>query len=119
MAKPDERTLQMMEAFIGLHEDGYSIPEIAKKFNLSWSIVYRKLGEIADKAGVTRESLLMSPIKADHSGRNFTPVKPVDTAKFHERFGIAMTELDAMLKEVVQAIEDQETISEILEDLKK
>ena len=116
MAKSDERTLQMMEAFIGLHEKGYSIPEIAKMFNLSWSIVYKKLGEIADKAGVTRESLLMSPIKADHSGRNFTPVKPIDVTKFHEHFNMAITELDAISKEVAQAIEDQETISKILEE---
>ena len=61
MAKTNERTLKMMESFIRLHEEGLSVAEIAKQFNLSETTVYSKLGEIAKKAGVSRESLLEKP----------------------------------------------------------
>lgn len=58
MAKGSERVRLMKESFMKLHEDGYSIPEIADKFNLNESTVYRHLQDIADANGVTRESLL-------------------------------------------------------------
>ena len=116
MAKTNERTLKMMESFIRLHEEGLSVAEIAKQFNLSETTVYSKLGEIAKKAGVSRESLLEKPFEADHSGRNFTPVQPVDTELFETHFKTAMTEIGELKKAVNQAIEDNEIISEILEE---
>lgn len=57
-AKTNERTIQMMEQFMELHNQGLSIPEIAKKFDLSDPTVYRHLQEIADKNKTTREELL-------------------------------------------------------------
>lgn len=53
-----DRTLAMKENYIALHEAGMSATEIADKYGLANSTVYRALPEIAEKAGVTRESLL-------------------------------------------------------------
>ena len=53
-----KRTILMQENFIKLHNEGYSIPEIAKKYELTPSSVYKNLQKIADKEGVKRQSLL-------------------------------------------------------------
>lgn len=58
MAKESERMRLMKENFIELHAQGLTVPEIAEKFNLGESTVYKKLQEIADANGVTRDSLL-------------------------------------------------------------
>ena len=58
MAKESERKTRMKENFMQLNQKGYSIPEIAENFDLSFSTVYRSLQEIADINGVTRDSLL-------------------------------------------------------------
>lgn len=58
MAKESERMRQMKENFMKLHAQGLSVPEIAEKYNLGESTVYKKLQEIADANGVTRDSLL-------------------------------------------------------------
>lgn len=58
MTKESERTYIMKENFMMLHQQGLSISEIADRYNLSKITVYRHLQEIADKNGVTRESLL-------------------------------------------------------------
>lgn len=58
MAKESERMRALKENFMTLHQEGYGIPEIAQRFNVSISNVYRSLQEIADANGVSRESLL-------------------------------------------------------------
>lgn len=57
-ARNNERTIQMMANFMQLHNQGFSIPEIAEKYSLHQITVYRHLQEIADKNGTTREELL-------------------------------------------------------------
>ena len=116
MSQLNERTFQMMEAFIGLHDQGFTISEIAKRYKLSESTVYRRLPEIAQKAGRRVEDLKQRNFEADHSGRNFTPVKPVDTTEFHEHFNSAMTELKALQDAVGRTIEDQTILSELYEE---
>lgn len=117
MQKTNERTLRMMEEFIALHEEGLSIPEIAKHFDLSTTTVYTNLDKIAEKAGVTRESLLERPFEADHSGRNFTQVKPVDPAKFRKHHTAATVEIDCLIQTIGQTIEDYESIEKLLEEV--
>lgn len=56
--RKNERTLKMMSNFTKLHLQGLSIAEIAAKFKLSKNTVYGYLDAIAEKEGVTRESLL-------------------------------------------------------------
>lgn len=58
MAKESERSKQMRENFMELHEQGFSIPEIATKFNLEPSTLYHGLQKIADENNVERASLL-------------------------------------------------------------
>lgn len=56
--KVSERVYVMKENFMAHHLEGESIPEIAARYNLSRKTVYAHLQEIADEAGVTRDSLL-------------------------------------------------------------
>ena len=58
MMAREDRTLQMEENFMSLHEAGKSVKEIAQKYGLAYSTVYRALPRIAKAAGVSRESLL-------------------------------------------------------------
>lgn len=58
MLTESERTRVMKENFMTLHQEGWSIPEIGEKYNLSKHTVYRHLQDIADKHNVTRDSLL-------------------------------------------------------------
>lgn len=114
MSKTNERTLKMMEGFIPMHERGLTVSEIAKKFKLSETTVYSKLSVIAERAGVSRESLLQKPIQADHSGRNFTPVKPVDAEKFNKEFDATMSGLENLRKIIAETIEEHEIIIDLL-----
>lgn len=59
MAKRESERVHVMKVnFMKLHYDGYSIPEIAEKYNLAPTTVYQHLGEIALANNVTRSSLL-------------------------------------------------------------
>ena len=111
-----ERTLQMMENFISLHNDGHSIGDIAKIYNLSETTVYSNLGKIAEKAGVSREELLKKPIVADHSGRNFTPVKPIDRAKVDESFAMLMAGVESIQSQISNTINDIDTMNALMEE---
>lgn len=114
MQKPHERTLKMMENYVRLHEEGRSVSEIAKLYGLSTSTVYGRLAEIANKAGVSRKSLLEKPFTADHSGRNFTPVKPVNTTELERRFNEVLDNLKKVRAELSLCIAKQEENAKIL-----
>ncbi|MBQ3465078.1 helix-turn-helix domain-containing protein [Candidatus Saccharibacteria bacterium] len=116
MRKTNERTLRMMENYMELHEQGYSVAEIAKKFNLSETTVYAKLEEIAKKNGVTRESLKERHFEADHSGRNFTTVKPIDPSAFRTHYEAAINGVNALKEAVAQAIEDYDITDQLLQE---
>ena len=58
MAKESERMRQLKENFMSLHQQGCSIREIADKYDLSFSTVYKNLQDIADANNVTRRELL-------------------------------------------------------------
>lgn len=105
MSKQNERTLTFKKEFLTLRKEGHSIGEIAEMFHLSKATAYRYLEEIAKEAGLTRQELLERPIIADHSGRNFTPVKPVDREKFVAHFDAAITEIAALKEGIEQVID--------------
>jgi len=67
-AHSQDKTARMIEGFIGLWDQGYSIPDIANAFDLDRSVVYRQLGKIAERAGLPREHFLgrKSPNQAEH-----------------------------------------------------
>jgi transcriptional antiterminator len=113
--KKNERTLQMMKNYILLHNAGMTPGEIAKKFDLSTWTVYNALQEIADNAGVTRESLLERP-HSEHQPfeRISEPVKPIDIKAFSEKFQNALGFMSEFKEMVDMAIEDAEKFKESL-----
>lgn len=60
--RTSERVKVMKENFIDLHNEGPSISEIAARFKLSGSTVYRYLDEIAKENGTSREDLLQKSL---------------------------------------------------------
>ena len=102
-----------MENFIRLHNEGYSIKEIAEISKVSVTTIYKNLDKIAEEAGVTRESLLKQPFEADHSGRNFTPVKPIDKTAFKEGHARLMVEIQLLRSEINKTIEEMGIMEEL------
>lgn len=66
-----QRVIALIDNFMDYHEQGFSIMEIAKIFNVDFSTVYNYLQEIADKNNVTRESLLEKPTSGYSSRLSF------------------------------------------------
>ena len=113
MASQDERTLRMKEEYVNLFEAGMAPKQIAKKFGLSSWTVYNYLDEIAEKAGVPRESLLVRPHEPPTS-RSYTPkaVPVADVAGFRERLKKTEMELSELRANIVTYAELQEELSE-------
>lgn len=117
-AKLNERTLQMMENFIPLRNENHSIKEIAEMFHLSPYTVYAHLDEIAQKAGVSRESLLYRVIDADHSGprKNTREIKPIDRKQFDQSCEDAIENISKIREQLKGIIEDSEITLELLKE---
>jgi len=108
--KEAERTYVMKENFMSHHEAGESISEIAARYNLSKVTVYRHLQEIADKNGVTRESLLQIVR---------TPT-PNQIGRETHRIRVTAQELDDEFNKVEQSLGSLiDLIDNILEEEKK
>lgn len=114
--KQHERTLKMMENFISLHNEGHSIKEIAERYKLSPSVVYKNLGAIAEKVGVSRKDLLEKPIIADHSGRNFTPVKSINREDFDKSFTSLMEGVEELQSAIKKETENMEIVNNLMEE---
>ena len=105
----NERTLQMMKNYVRLHDEGHSLAEIAKMYSLSARTVYYVLQEIADEAGVSRESLLKAPhSKHQPIERISEPLKPIDIDMLRGRLQNALDILSEFREMVRMAIEDAE-----------
>ena len=87
--KVSERVHVMKEEFMTLHNQGYTIPEIAQKYGLSGVTVYRHLGEIASANGVMRDDLL-KVVK--------TPTSEAAWRRKHEETKIKFEELEEAIK---------------------
>lgn len=113
MAKRDERTLKMMEEYMSLRNEGYTVEQIAKKFGLSTFTVYHYLNEIAKKYGVPREELLDVPhSKPVTYERQFAPVKPIDSAEFDRKSKEIMSNLDNLCAEIGKGIAVFKTVED-------
>lgn len=112
----NERTLQMQQNYVRLHNEGLSPIEIAKVYDLSAWTVYNALQEIADEAGVSRESLLARP-HAEHQPfeRISEPVKPVKIEAFREKFQGALNTMSEFKEMVQMAIDDSEEYERVNE----
>lgn len=112
MAKQSERTFQMKESYVKLHEEGLSVGQIAERFDLTPRMVYLALGDIAKKAGVSRDSLLEKPHKP-HSNpvRVVQDQSGVNLADHETYVKETLASFDQVLKNVGQYIELQEQIA--------
>lgn len=109
MATESERVVQMKASFMKLHEEGWSIPEIASKFNLSKQTVYRHLDSIAKQNSVTREVLLHQVHKTPAYWERQNNSLKVDGNNLLENFNIAQNALAKVSSEIttlIQVIEE-------------
>ncbi len=111
--KRNERTKKMMRNYVKLHEMGLSAQEIADKYHLSTTTVYANLGEIAEKAGVTRESLLAKVQPSRYvpgSVHAKTPVLP--EGEFRADAAKAMEAIEKVQRSIREDLEQIEAVSE-------
>ena len=112
MRAASERVVQMKKEFMGLHEKGLSIYEIAEKFNLIPKTVYNHLQEIANENGVDRSDLLRiirNPRSDSGWEREHRKVQ-LDVGKIKLAFKQAnekVSELIATIDEVLEVIENE------------
>ena len=108
-----ERTLKMIHWSVEQLKAGEKLPsveELAKKFHVCTRTVRNHLGEIAEKADVTRESLLTNPIP--QRGTIVQKRKPLtevlDLEKFHEHYLSVVDDIHGMENSMVREIKRQE-----------
>lgn len=107
--RTSERVVQLKKNFIELHEQGFTIPEIADKFHLGKSTVYRLLGEIAQENGVSRDSLLQEVHETPASWVRKINLLKVNGDELLAKFDSAhhlMSEILADVKTLISIIEE-------------
>ncbi len=110
MANTAERTHVMKEHFMTLHQQGYSIKEIATKFNLSSFTVYYHLQEIADENGVSRDSLLQV-VRAARTQRQLKEEERRVQVNFEElirNFQSSKDSLKSIINSVKEILEEEQ-----------
>ena len=102
--KSTERVIQMKQNFMRLHDEGKTIPEIAKIYHLNFSTVYKSLQEIADENGTTREELLSQVhVGTSRNSKNYsTPKTPntIDFKKLSKSFDFVLAELNNLITDI-------------------
>lgn len=90
-----------------LHDEGYSIPEIAEKSNISYAHAYTLLQEIADEHGVKRSDLLKIPNRKRQQDRNFTKIsiQSVDSNELKKEFEETIIKIDSILDDIEKMME--------------
>jgi DNA-binding CsgD family transcriptional regulator len=90
----------MIDHFMVLHEEGHSIAEIAKICGVGKNTIYSSLDEIAEKNGVTRESLLekVIPYKTPSGPRE--PVERIDTEELINEYNSLIEHLDQTIRKL-------------------
>ena len=116
--KQCERTLKMKQEFLGLRQIGLTPVEIASKYGVSRRTMYTYLGEIAENAGVTRESLLEMPQRANGNKGSFfeneahVELAKIDVAKDLAHFQAVSRELVNTRQAISNYLAAQEAINE-------
>lgn len=106
-----ERVLQMEKNFMDLHYQGFSIPDIAKKFNIHKTTIYYHLQDIAEANGTTREELLkgVNTSSKTHIRREEAAFK-VDAEKLLEDLENAknsVSEAQQKIKQIIASFEEE------------
>lgn len=114
MARESERMQVLKQNFMALHQEGFTIPEIADKFNVSFSHLYRSLQEIADANGVTRASLLQivrTPSPERQLRDEHRQVR-VDVEELRNGFQGAGNIMDQLLSKIEAILEEEKNYGE-------
>lgn len=115
----DERTLKMVENYVEHWRNGKTPREIAKIYKVSYSCVYKRLGEIAKKSGYTRKQLLQCPHSEHHmSGIRVTTgeVEKVNAEGFEKQLAIVGDEIKTLKGTVDQAIQNGKDFEIVFEE---
>ena len=102
-----ERVENLVKNFMQYHNDGHSIIEIAKIFEVDLSTVYNHLQEIADANNVSRESLLERKSSKGFSRLPFYKEK-VDAEKLKDDFKKVEEDLDKVIEEIDNILTTEE-----------
>ena len=108
--EPDERTKAMIESFVPLRDEGKSIAEIAKMFEISSRTVYNYLGVISKNSGRSRESLLHIPHKEHEMtvAKEYKATDELNVEELRRNFSNAVNEIDNVIKGIDKALEEDE-----------
>lgn len=109
MAKQSERVNRMRSNYIRLHEQGKTIPEIAKTFGISVKTVYRNLQAIADENNVERDSLLNEPLKKKGSSNSHGGAKKYvdDVEELKSTYNIVLEETKQLLIQIDNVLQEE------------
>lgn len=101
-----ERVKFYKRNFMRFHDEGYSIPEIAEKSNISYGHAYTLLQEIADANGVSREELLkIKNRKKPQFGKSSKiATQFVNSAELAEEFDNTLKSVDNILEDIDRMI---------------
>lgn len=109
MAKKSERVNRMRSNYIRLHEEGKSVPEIAKTFGISVKTVYRNLQSIADENNVERDSLLNEPLKKKGSSNSHGGAKKYvdDVEEIKSTYNTLITQTEQLLSQIDNILHEE------------
>lgn len=112
-----ERTLKAMEVLPSLRKQGVSFADMAKELGVDQSTLYDVLGEIAEREGVTRKSLLYQP-HAPATGYQripvYEPVTLTDPAEAMKHFDAVAEEINQLRLVITREIESQKQNSAMI-----
>lgn len=98
-----QRVENFIKNFMQYHNNGYSVKEIADIFKIDFSTGYKKLQEIADANGVTRESLLEKKAYTGYSRLPFYKEK-VDVEELMSEFDKVDEGLDNLISKIADIL---------------
>lgn len=109
--RENERTLKMKQEFVSRRDEGQSINQIADRFGLSPSTVYKKIDQIAQDSGRTRESLL-ERVHRPHltHDRLYEPLQGVDVGEYRRKIGELKTSCNELRELMDSYIAREEAI---------
>lgn len=111
MTRETERMHLVKENFMMLHQQGFSVPEIATMFRVHRTTVYGALQEIANVNGVRRDSLLKiiktAPEKSDTNSTKLHQIEKVDEKKLLDVISSTIKDLDILINTIETTIMEE------------
>lgn len=114
-----ERTFQMLIHFMELREQGLSIKQIAYRYDLSTSTVYKYLDVVVEQhnaaqpdAPITRDMLLDQPhAQYNRTDYSYALLAPIDISQFRADFSNTLQGVDTLLSVIAGTILEQEMLN--------